>query len=86
VVRRHRVKISATVDPDVLDSVDAYVRERPGRDRSSVIDEALTLWLAREQERAMEAQFDGPGAPEDEWRAWSSIRDAAARDRLARGR
>jgi metal-responsive CopG/Arc/MetJ family transcriptional regulator len=43
--QRHRVKISATVDPELLDGVDAYIREHPGRDRSKVIDEALMLWL-----------------------------------------
>ena len=58
--QRHRVKISATVDPELLDGVDAYIREQPGRDRSKVIDEALLLWLAQEQDRAMEAQYDDP--------------------------
>lgn len=82
--RRRRVKISATLDPELLDGVDAYISAHPGVDRSSVIDEALRLWLAEEQDRAMEAQFDGPGPPEDEMRQWNAVLDAQAR--LARRR
>ena len=84
--QRHRVKISATVDPELLDGVDAYIREHPGRDRSKVIDEALLLWLAQEQDRAMEAQFDDPDVPDDELRQWNVILDANARMMWRRGR
>lgn len=79
--QRHRVKISATVEPDLLEGVDAYIREHPSRDRDTVINEALGIWLdlAKEQDRAMEEQFNGPDAPEDEMRAWHAIRDASAR-------
>jgi Arc/MetJ-type ribon-helix-helix transcriptional regulator len=84
--QRRRVKISATVDPELLDGVDAYIREHPGRDRSKVIDEALMLWLAQEQDRAMEAQFDDPDVPEDELRQWNAILDANARMMWHRGR
>jgi Arc/MetJ-type ribon-helix-helix transcriptional regulator len=84
--QRRRVKISATVDPELLDGVDAYIREHPGRDRSKVIDEALMLWLAQEQDRAMEAQFDDPDVPEDELRQWNAILDANARMMWRRGR
>jgi hypothetical protein len=82
--QRHRVKISATVDPELLAGVDAYVREHPERDRSKVIDEALELWLAHEQKLAMEAQFDGPDVPEDELRQWNAVLDAQARMALRR--
>ena len=78
--QRHRVKISATVDPELLDGVDAYIREHPDRDRSKVIDEALYLWLKQEQDRAMEAQFAAPDdRPEHEVAAWRAIQEAAAR-------
>ena len=83
--QRHRVKISATIDPELLDGVDAYIKEHPGRDRSKVIDEALMLWLAQEQHRAMEAQFDGPDVPEDELRQWNAVLDANARMLWRRG-
>jgi hypothetical protein len=83
---RHRVKISATVDPELLDGVDAYIREHPDRDRSKVIDEALYLWLKQEQDRAMEAQYAAPDdRPEDEITAWRAIQDAAAGRIFGRG-
>ena len=80
----NRVKVSVTVDPDVLQEVDSYVGEHQGLDRSKVMDEALALWLARRQDEAMEEQFSGEGAPADEVEAWRSIRRAAAARRLQR--
>jgi hypothetical protein len=78
-LERSRVKISATVDPRLLAAVDAFVAEHPGTDRSKVLDAALRLWYAREQERAMEAQYAAPQSPEeqDERAAWRAIRAAA---------
>lgn len=84
--RRHRPKITTTVDPQLLRAVDAWVTEHPGLDRSKVIDEALQLWYARIQERAMEEQFASPADVDpDEWEAWRSIRDAAAARRFGAG-
>jgi metal-responsive CopG/Arc/MetJ family transcriptional regulator len=79
-----RVKVSVTVDPDMLHEVDKYVGEREGLDRSKVVDEALALWLARRQDAAMEEQFSGGSAPPDEAESWRSIRRAAAARRLQR--
>ena len=83
--QRHRVKISATVDPEILDGVDAYIKEHPDRDRSKVIDEALMLWLAQEQDRAMIEQYAEDDRPEDEVAAWRAIQDEAARRIFGRG-
>lgn len=80
--QRHRVKISATVDPELLDGVDAYIHEHPDRDRDTVIDEALGIWLdlAKEQDRAMEEQYAAPDdIPEDELRQWNAVLKANAR-------
>jgi metal-responsive CopG/Arc/MetJ family transcriptional regulator len=85
-VQRHRVKISATIDPDLLASVDAYVRQQPDRDRSRVIDEALWLWLGREQDRAMIEQYAVDDVPPHERRAWNAVRDAAAHEIFTRDR
>jgi metal-responsive CopG/Arc/MetJ family transcriptional regulator len=79
-----RVKVSVTVDPEVLHEVDNYVGEHDGLDRSKVVDEALALWLARRQDAAMEEQFSGESAPPDEVEAWRSIRRSAAARRLQR--
>ena len=78
--QRHRVKISATLDPELVAGVDAYVRKHPGTDRSQAIDEALWLWFAKEQDRAMEEQFNGrDDIPEDELRQWNAVLEANAR-------
>jgi hypothetical protein len=84
--QRHRVKISATLDPELLDSVDAYLRDHPDRDRDTVIDEALGIWLdvARNQDRAMEEQYADSDLPEDELRQWNAVLDANARVMLRR--
>jgi hypothetical protein len=80
---RRRPKITATLDPDLLASVDAYVAAHPELDRSAVIDEALRLWRARELELAMEAQFAAPdGVDPTERQAWDQLRRAAAARQL----
>jgi hypothetical protein len=86
--QRHRVKISARVDPDVLSGVDTYLGDHPDHDRDTVIDEALRIWLdlANEQDRAMEEQYTEPDdRPEHEVAQWKAIRDASARMLCSRG-
>lgn len=81
----HRVKVSVTVDPQLLRCVDAFIAAHPELDRSKVFDEALSLWQTRQQESEMEAQFDDDGLSEEdleERATWRSIRDAAARQRF----
>ena len=87
--RRHRVKISATIDAELLQAVDAFVKEHPGFNRSKVLDEALWLWHARQQEIAIEAQHTAPqdDREREEHAAWRRIQAATAqrifRDRLS---
>lgn len=75
-----RVKVGATLDPELVAAVDRYVEEHPGSDRSRVIDEALRLWYARRQDEAMERQFSAPRSRREteEREAWKSIQAAAA--------
>ena len=79
-VERRRVKISATLDPELLQAVDAFVAEHAGLDRSKVLDDALRLWCAHQQEQAMEAQFTAPQdeREREERAAWRRIQAAAA--------
>ena len=80
---RKRIKVGATLDPDLLRAVDAHVADTPGTDRSAVIDDALRLWNERQQERAMERQLREDAARHDNERAdWRLVRGAAARKRL----
>ena len=73
-VVRRRTKIGATLDPDLIAAVDAYVAGNPGMDRSAVIDDALRLWHERRQNAAMERQLREDSARYDAeregWRAF----------------
>jgi Arc/MetJ-type ribon-helix-helix transcriptional regulator len=77
---RYRVKISATLDPTLLQAVDRFVQESPHYSRSRVIEDALQLWSKQQLERQMEAQYapQPSDAEPDEWEDWRHIRRAAA--------
>ena len=78
-VNRRRVKIGATLDPDLVAAVDAHVADTPGTDRSAVLDEALRLWQQRHQDLAMERQLREDAASYGSEREdWRRIRRAAA--------
>lgn len=82
-VNRRRVKIGATLDPDLVAAVDAHVAGTPGVDRSAVIDDALRLWTERQQDVAMERQLREDAARySDERVAWRRVRGAAAGKRF----
>jgi metal-responsive CopG/Arc/MetJ family transcriptional regulator len=74
--RRYRQKVSVTVDPELLGAVDAFVAEHADYDRSAVIGDALFLWYAQQQDRAMAAQYlaDSSEADAEEHSAWERIR------------
>lgn len=80
--RMPRVKVSVTVDPDLLNAVDSFVREHGDLDRSKVIEQALALWSAAQQEVAMEQQFAGPLESPAERSAWRAVRRASVGRRL----
>lgn len=86
--RRYRVKISVTVAPHLLRAVDEFIQQHPQSGRSKVLDDALQLWCAREQENAMEEQFTArrSALEEEESAAWRSIRAVAAHRVFTRGR
>lgn len=84
---RRRQKLSATVDADLLATVDRFVAEHTDETRSSVIDAALRMWSAEERAQAIAKQYAGDnGVPPDEWASWRSIRDAAAEALLTKPR
>jgi metal-responsive CopG/Arc/MetJ family transcriptional regulator len=80
-----RIKVSVTLDPELLGAVDGFVRSHPGQDRSKVIDQALHQWYAQQQDAAMEAQYaraeDEVIGPER--KAWRAIRRSSAKRRLS---
>ncbi len=80
-----RVKVSVTLDPDLLEAVDGFVQGHPGQDRSKVINQALQQWYARQQDIAMEGQYTQPeDSIASELTRWRAIRRRAAARRLLR--
>lgn len=77
---RRRVKISASLDPALLRSVDEFVAENPTFNRSRVIEDALRLWQSRQLEQALEEQYAEPLTDDQarEMEAWRRIRRTAA--------
>jgi metal-responsive CopG/Arc/MetJ family transcriptional regulator len=80
----NRVKVSVSIDPDLLRAVDCYVADHHGTDRSKIIDQALELWTAAQQDAAMVAQFAAKEEGASEVKAWRTMGRAAASRRLAR--
>jgi metal-responsive CopG/Arc/MetJ family transcriptional regulator len=85
-IDQRRVKISLTLDPELLRSVDEFVAEHPMSNRSRVIEDALRLWQSRQLEQALEAQYAEPLTDEQErdMAAWRHLRRAAAQRMIAR--
>ncbi len=80
---RRRIKVGATLDPELVAAVDAHVAGTPGTDRSAVIDDALRLWNERQQEVAMERQLREDAARYGAERvAWKRLQGTAASRRL----
>ncbi len=79
-----RVKVGATLDPELVAAVDRYVDEHSELDRSAVIDEALRIWYARQQDEALARQLSAPRSAREqaESRQWVGIRRAAASRRF----
>jgi metal-responsive CopG/Arc/MetJ family transcriptional regulator len=80
-----RVKVSVTVDPELVYQVDAFVGSHPALDRSKIFDEALDLWYAQKQQETIEEQYAQAPTVEEakEIAAWRRIQAEAA-DRIFR--
>lgn len=78
---RNRVHVRVTLDPRLAEAVDAYVAAHVGVDRSAIINEALRLWYAQQQEEAISAQHaaDAECPPADEWASWKAVQREASR-------
>lgn len=80
-------EIRVTLDLELLKAIDIFVDEHAEFDRDKVIEEALCLWYAYEQDKTMEEQLMAPQSPEEqeERAAWRHIQVAAA-ERIFRPR
>jgi len=76
--------VSLSLDPGLVRAVDSYVDAHQGADRSKVVDIALQVWTATQQEAAMEAQFSPEPGGDGELASWRQVRRAAAARSLGR--
>jgi len=78
VTRRTGVGMTVTVDPDVLEAIDAYIEQHAGLDRSQVVDEALRAWYMGVIHESLVRQHAAPRSVEEqnERAAWKRIRAA----------
>ena len=76
-----RVKVSLSLDPTIVEYLDAYIAAHPTLNRSRVVEAALRAFRQRQIEAELEAQYAEPDSPEiqRELEGWRRIRRAAAR-------
>ena len=75
--------MSVSLDPGLLELVDAFLQDHAELDRSKVMDQALALWSAERQAEAMAAQYSDP-VDNEQLASWRATRRAAAERRLRR--
>ena len=75
-----RGKISISVDPALLEEVDAFIRAHPHVTRSAIVDQALRLWRKSQRDEALIRQYTAPLTldQQDEQAAWDAFHRAAA--------
>lgn len=75
---RTRRRITVTVDPEMLEEIDTYIRDHAGMDRSRLVDEALRCWHDRTLHQAIMRQHSATKSAEEveERLAWRRIRAA----------
>jgi predicted HTH domain antitoxin len=79
-----KIKVSLSLDPALVQFLDAYVSAHPLLNRSRVIELAVREFRQRQIELELEAQYAAP-EPEDVQREladWRQIRRAAAQRAL----
>ncbi len=79
-----RVKVSLSLDPAVVEYLDAYVAAHPAINRSRVVELAVREFRQRQIEAELEAQYAEPEPPEiqQELEDWRRIRRAAVQRAL----
>jgi len=80
-VEDRRVKVSLSLDPALVDYLDAYVAARPTLNRSRVVEMAVREFRQRQIEAELEAQYAEPESKEiqRELEDWRHIRQSARR-------
>lgn len=70
-----KVKVTASLDPDLVKAIDGYLKESKARSRSQLIEDVLRSWLMEQKKRKLEYEIeqyylslsDGERKEDQEW-------------------
>jgi len=55
---RSKVKVTATIDPDVISAIDTYLRKTKNRSRSKLIEDILRSWYKEQKRSEIEKKME----------------------------
>jgi len=70
-----KVKVTASLDPDLVKAIDGYLRESKARSRSQLIEDVIRSWHMEQKKRKLEYEIeqyylslsDGERKEDQEW-------------------
>jgi len=55
---KSKVKVTATVDPDIIDAIDSYLKKTKNRSRSKFIEGILRSWYMEQKRAEIEKKME----------------------------
>jgi len=55
---RPKVKVTATIDPDIIHAIDEHLRKAKNRSRSRLIEDILRSWYIKQKRLEMEKKIE----------------------------
>ena len=70
-----KVKVTASLDPDLVKAIDGYLKESKARSRSQLIEDVIRSWHMEQKKRKLECEIekyylslsDGERKEDQEW-------------------
>jgi metal-responsive CopG/Arc/MetJ family transcriptional regulator len=79
-----KVKVTASLDAELIENIDEFLKESRDRSRSQLIEEALRMWQQEQKRQEIESQVEEyylslSSKEREEDRDWSEIATQSAR-------
>ncbi|RLE11618.1 hypothetical protein DRI96_05920 [Candidatus Aerophobetes bacterium] len=55
---KSKVKVTATIDPDIIDAIDSYLKKTKNRSRSRLIEDILRSWYMEQKRTEIEKKME----------------------------
>jgi len=55
---KSKVKVTATIDPDIIDAIDSYLKKTKNRSRSKFIEDILRSWYMEQKRTEIEKKME----------------------------